>query len=89
VAVLPPQDVTGLLEERCRRLQVEIEQYRALKKLMATQQIPRLFLIESEYRATLREAELGWTRGLIADIASGTLEGMERWTAFHEKLGKG
>jgi len=88
VAVLPPKDVTGLLEERCRRLQQEIEQYRALRKLTATQQIPRLFLIESEYRMTLREAELNWTRGLIADIASGTLEGMERWTAFHEKLGK-
>jgi DNA-binding PadR family transcriptional regulator len=87
IAVLPPKDVTGLLEERCRRLQVEIEQYRALRKLMVTQQIPRLFLIESEYRMTLREAELSWTRGLIADIASGTLEGMERWTAFHEKLG--
>ena len=88
VAVLPPKDVTGLLEERCRRLQQEIEQYRALRKLTATQQIPRLFLIESEYRMTLREAELNWTRGLIADIATGTLEGMERWTAFHEKLGK-
>jgi DNA-binding PadR family transcriptional regulator len=88
VAVLPPQDVVGLLEERCRRLQQEIEQYRALRNLMATQQIPRLFLIESEYRTTLREAELSWTRGLIADIASGTLEGMERWTQFHEKLGK-
>ena len=88
VAVLPPKDVTGLLEERCRRLQQEIEQYRALRKLTATQQIPRLFLIESEYRMTLREAELSWTRGLIADIASGTLEGMERWTEFHEKLGK-
>jgi DNA-binding PadR family transcriptional regulator len=88
VAVLPPKDVIGLLEERCRRLQQEIEQYRALRKLMATQQIPRLFLIESEYRTTLREAELSWTRGLIADIASGTLEGMEHWTAFHEKLGK-
>ena len=88
VAVLPPKDVTGLLEERCRRLQQEIEQYRALRKLTATQQIPRLFLIESEYRMTLREAELNWTRGLIADIASGTLEGMERWTEFHEKLGR-
>jgi DNA-binding PadR family transcriptional regulator len=88
VAVLPPQDVAGLLEERCRRLQQEIEQYRALRKLMATQQIPRLFLIESEYRMTLREAELSWTRVLITDIANGTLEGMERWTAFHEKLGK-
>jgi DNA-binding PadR family transcriptional regulator len=87
--VLPPKDVTALLEERCKRLQVEIEQYRSLRKIVATQQVPRLFLIESEYRMALREAELNWTRGLIADIASGTLEGMERWTAFHEKLNKG
>jgi DNA-binding PadR family transcriptional regulator len=87
--VLPPKDVTSLLEERCKRLEVEIEQYRSLRKLVASQQIPRLFLIESEYRMALREAELSWTRGLIADIASGTLEGMERWTAFHEKLNQG
>ena len=86
--VLPPKDVTALLEERCRRLQVEIEQYRSLRKLVAAQQVPRLFLIESEYRMALREAELNWTRGLIADIASGTLEGMEQWRAFHERLGK-
>jgi DNA-binding PadR family transcriptional regulator len=87
--VLPPKDVTALLEERCKRLQVEIEQYRSLRKIVATQQVPRLFLIESEYRMALREAELNFTRGLIADIANGTLEGMERWTAFHEKLNKG
>lgn len=87
--VLPPKDATALLEERCKRLQVEIEQYRSLRKIVATQQVPRLFLIETEYRMALREAELNWTRGLIADIANGTLEGMERWTAFHEKLNKG
>lgn len=87
--VLPPKDVTALLEERCRRLQVEIEQYHSLRKVIATRQVPRLFLIESEYRMALREAELSWTRGLIADIASGSLEGMEQWSAFHERLGKG
>jgi DNA-binding PadR family transcriptional regulator len=87
--VLPPKDAVALLEERCKRLEVEIEQYRSLRKIVATQQVPRLFLIESEYRMALREAELNWTRGLITDISAGTLEGMERWTAFHEKLNKG
>ncbi len=87
--VLPPKDVVALLEERCKRLDLEMEQYRSLRKIVATQQVPRLFLIEVEYRMALREAELNWTRGLVADIANGTLEGMERWTAFHEKLNKG
>lgn len=86
--VLPPKDVTALLEERCRRLQLEIEQYRSMRKLVAAREVPRLFLIESEYRMALREAELSWTRALITDIAGGTLEGMEQWSAFHERLGK-
>jgi DNA-binding PadR family transcriptional regulator len=81
--VLPPNDVKSLLEERCRRLEVEIEQYRSLRKLVSSERVPRLFWIESEYRVTLREAELNWTRGLIADIAAGSLEGMERWLEFH------
>ena len=85
--VLPPKDVVALLEERCRRLVVELEQYQALRKLVATHQVPRLFLIESEYRMTLREAELNWTRALIADITSGSLEGMDRWLKHHEALG--
>jgi len=85
--VLPPKDVVALLEERCRRLVVELEQYQTLRKLVATHQVPRLFLIESEYRMTLREAELKWTRALIADITSGSLEGMDRWLQHHEALG--
>jgi len=81
--VLPPNDVKSLLEERCRRLEVEIEQYRSLRKLVSSERVPRLFWIESEYRVTLRQAELNWTRGLIADLDSGSLEGMERWVEFH------
>ncbi len=87
--VLPPEDVKALLEERCRRLEVEIGQYQALRKLVSTERVPRLFWIESEYRTALAETELNWTRGLIADIASGALEGMDRWAAFHESLAKG
>ena len=87
--VLPPDDVRSLLEERCRRLEVEIEQYRNLRKLVSSERVPRLFWIESEYRVTLREAELKWTRGLIADLANGSLEGMERWLEFHRSKESG
>lgn len=87
--VLPPNDVQSLLEERCRRLEVEIEQYRNLRKLVSSERVPRLFWIESEYRVTLREAELNWTRGLIADLANGSLEGMERWLEFHRSKESG
>jgi DNA-binding PadR family transcriptional regulator len=84
--VLAPNDAQALLEERCRRLELEIEQYNALRKVVGdSKQLPRLFLIESEYRMTLREAELSWTRKLIADIAAGTLEGIEQWRKFHEQ----
>jgi DNA-binding PadR family transcriptional regulator len=85
--VLPPNDVQALLEERCKRLELEIEQYRTTRRITESQRVPRLFLVESEYRIALREAELSWTRGLIADIASGSLEGMEHWVRFHEGNG--
>jgi DNA-binding PadR family transcriptional regulator len=91
VPVLPPDDVKALLEERCRRLEVEIEQYSALRKVVSqgSNKVPRLFLIESEYRITLRQAELSWTRALIEDLATGKLEGMAEWRRFQEQSGRG
>jgi len=91
VPVLPSDDVKALLEERCRRLEVEIEQYNALRKVVSqgSNKVPRLFLIESEYRITLRQAELSWTRALIEDLATGKLEGMAEWRRFQEQSGRG
>ena len=85
--VLPPKDAAALLEERCKRLAVELEQYRSQRSSYLLRELPRLFLIESEYWMALREAELKWTRALIADITSGTLEGMDQWLKHHETLG--
>lgn len=84
--VLPPQDAVGLLEERCRRLEMEIGLHRAERDLVS-QRVPRLFTIESEYRTMLREAELKWARGLIAEIAAGTFQGMDVWQRFHTQPG--
>ena len=50
--------------------------------------LPRLFLLEEEYRLTVLEAELGWLRGVIADLEAGRLTWSEEWlrevfAAFH------
>jgi DNA-binding PadR family transcriptional regulator len=77
--VLPPADVVRLLEERCRRLETEIALYSAQRNLLSPDRLPRLLLIESEYLCMLREAELKWTRALVEDISSGTLQGLDFW----------
>ena len=35
--------------------------------------LPRLFLIEDEYRAAVLTAEIAWLRGVLADLDSGAL----------------
>jgi DNA-binding PadR family transcriptional regulator len=83
--VLPPQDVVKLLEERRKRLEIEVAQAASLRELIAPE-LPRLFYVEAEYRWKLKEAELTFVRGLIDDIASGRLEGLDRWREHHADL---
>ena len=47
-------------------------------------QLPRLFLIESEYQLALRRAEAEWVRGLLTELTDGTFPGLEAWRHFHE-----
>jgi DNA-binding PadR family transcriptional regulator len=81
--VLAPGDAVRLLEERCRRLEIELAQAATTREVLARQNLPRLFIVEAEYRWRLKEAELEWTRSLAADIASGALEGVEQWREWH------
>jgi DNA-binding PadR family transcriptional regulator len=82
LAVLPPDDVARLLEERLKLLDVQAASERgALEKLYET--LPRLFLVESEYALHMVEAEAAWVRGLLAELREGTLPGIEEWKAFH------
>ena len=46
--------------------------------------MPRIFLIETEYALAMREAELGWVRGLLAELTDGTLPGLAEWRRYHE-----
>ncbi|MDX5895421.1 PadR family transcriptional regulator [Rubrobacter radiotolerans] len=83
---LPPEEAADLLEERVRLLEKEVEETRSrLDRVMEELDLPRLFLVENEHELVLREAELGWVRGLAREIREGTMGGIEGWRAFHPR----
>ena len=87
--VLSPTDARALLEQRCRRIEAELEQAKAVEKLLIERKLPRLFLIDNEYRRRLREAELEWVRGLIGELDAGTIDGLAMWRGWHEPSSEG
>ena len=82
---LPPENVATLLKDRADWLEVELAKARSIKGLADSRKVPRLFLIESEYRNMLRTAELTWVRALAADVASGEIEGFAEWRSWYSE----
>jgi DNA-binding PadR family transcriptional regulator len=69
---LTPEEAIPHLEERCRRLDGEIE--RTVTGLEAVSAIvDRINLIESEYLLAMLRAEREWTAALIRDLREGRL----------------
>ncbi len=83
--VLPPEDVVGLLKQRCQTLELQAAQAQSMRALLAARRFPRLFAIESEYRWAMQDAELQWTRELIGEIESGRFESLDMWRRFHSE----
>src|SRR4051812_31122077 len=69
---LAPDDAREQLELREQQLAAQLAEIRAAVA-GAPKGLPRLFLLEDEYRQTTLEAELGWLRGVIKDIKGGRL----------------
>ncbi len=76
--LLPPEDVIQQLELRVARLTDQIAQIDEGIKTYAVD-LPRLFLIESEYVRLMLEAELKWVRAVIADLRSSELTWNLEW----------
>jgi DNA-binding PadR family transcriptional regulator len=83
LAGLPPDDVVGLLEERCERLEASLAEQRGTLSGALADGLPRLYLVELEYAIAMRDAELAYTRALTGEIASGALGGVELWRGLH------
>jgi DNA-binding PadR family transcriptional regulator len=81
-AVLPPDELIDLLQQRLKTLDAAIAGHQAELDAL-TNQMPRLFLIESEYYLALRRAEAEWVRGLLKEFTDGTFPGIDAWRHFH------
>jgi DNA-binding PadR family transcriptional regulator len=80
--VLPPDEVTALLNQRLQHLDDELARLQASFEVAAAHQVADLFLVESDYRRVLLEAERGWVADLARRVADRSLGGVETWRAF-------
>jgi DNA-binding PadR family transcriptional regulator len=80
-AGLGPDELMSLLTERLTTLDAENS---ADTGDLATwvSRMPRLILIEAEYRLAMRLAEAGWVRGILAEMAGGALGDLDLWRRF-------
>jgi DNA-binding PadR family transcriptional regulator len=81
-AVLPPDELIDLLRQRLAALEKANGQLQAELETLEIQ-LPRLFVIESEYFLALRRAEEEWVRGLLQEFTEGTFPGLDDWRRFH------
>ncbi|OXM51421.1 PadR family transcriptional regulator [Amycolatopsis alba] len=83
MAWLSPDEVIALLRARLTALDDEIASDRAgLARLL--EEIPRLMLLEVEYRLAILAAEVGWIRSILGELTSGSMPGLAEWRTFHE-----
>jgi DNA-binding PadR family transcriptional regulator len=75
--MLHPEDARAQLELRAERLAADLAETET--ELAAEPDLPRLFLLEEEYRRTVLQAELAWVRGVIDDLAAGRLTWSEEF----------
>ena len=76
---LEPDDARAHLEQRAEALATELADAQA--QLDGNPGLPRLFLLEEEYRRAVLTAELSWLRGVIADLQKGELTWSQEWLA--------
>jgi DNA-binding PadR family transcriptional regulator len=75
---LAPDDAREQLEQREQRLAAELAETEA-ELAGAPPGLPRLFLLEEEYRKAVLEAQLAWLRGVIEDLRERRLDWSEQW----------
>jgi DNA-binding PadR family transcriptional regulator len=74
---LPPDEARAQLEVRAEKLAAELADAESV--LRDYSQVPRLFLLEEEYRRAVTQAELAWVRGVVEDLREGRLIWSEEW----------
>ena len=81
---LTPEDALQALRARAEILTFKLAKMRGAIRLAGEAGLPRLFELEAEYEERMVEAELHFVNGLVKDIESGDLEGLDMWRTFHD-----
>lgn len=82
--VLDPDTVIDLLRQRVEALDaVTRDGWQALATVVET--VPRLFLVEAEYKLAMAKAEADWTRSLLTELVDGTMPSMDVWRRYHQE----
>jgi hypothetical protein len=84
---LPPDEALACLEQRASKLEIAVAMLDGARAA-TTQDLPRLFVLETEYVAALHRAELEYVRGLMNDIGSGDLSGLKEWRSWYAPGGE-
>jgi DNA-binding PadR family transcriptional regulator len=74
--LLTPEDAIQQMATREAKL---TEQIAAIDEEMQAVDLPKLFLLESDYMRAVLEAELKWVRALVADLRSGQITWNHDW----------
>ncbi|HTX12446.1 MAG TPA: PadR family transcriptional regulator [Solirubrobacteraceae bacterium] len=73
---LPVEEAAAQLELRAGRIEAQLaDSKRAIEAVPP--ELPRLFVLEEEYRVAMLETELAWLRGVIDDLQSGRISWSE------------
>jgi DNA-binding PadR family transcriptional regulator len=78
LAMLDVEDVQRQLQERVIALEEELGRIDAALQFMKDE-LPRLFMLEIEYKRAVTKAELEWVRLILGDLRSGKLNWNEEW----------
>jgi len=79
VMVLSPAKVQRELAARCDALSQSLTVSQQATEALMKQGLPRLFLIEDEYKQAMQRAELTWVQSLLDDMQHGRIDWNEAW----------
>jgi len=77
--LLPPKEAALRLRARGEALKRQLAKEQAATKAARDSGLPRLFLIEDEYKQTMLRAEIAWVISLIRDLRTRKLSWNAKW----------
>lgn len=79
VMALSPEAVAVQLQRRRQTLKQQLDESVSDFKECLKRGLPRLVLLDDEYKQVLLKAEVKWLDGLIAELESGEMTWTEKW----------